>query len=90
MINAFTAVIHGRVQGVGFRYFVFETARSLGLGGAVANRPDGTVHVVAEGAPDALVKLRAHLERGPALARVERVELVECPPTGRYEGFSIS
>lgn len=89
MTKAFTAVVHGRVQGVGFRYFVLTRARSLRLTGNVSNRPDGTVRVVAEGPEDELDELLTLLERGPSSARVERVEIERHPPSGRHRGFEV-
>jgi len=67
------ALVHGRVQGVGFRIFVLESARSLGLRGSVKNCPDGCVHVEAEGPREELDRLLALLRHGPRAARVERV-----------------
>lgn len=64
----------GRVQGVGFRWFVRETARRLALAGWVLNRPDGAVEVVADGPADAIVALRAAVQEGPPGARVDSVE----------------
>jgi acylphosphatase len=64
----------GRVQGVGFRWFVRETARRLGMAGWVLNRPDGAVEVVAEGPSDAIAALRAAIHNGPPGARVDLVE----------------
>ena len=80
-------VVHGRVQGVGFRAFVAREARALGLAGTVRNRPDGTVEIEAEGAAGALEELAAAARRGPVGARVERVEeqFGEGPP--RHRGF---
>jgi acylphosphatase len=66
--------IHGRVQGVGFRWFVREEARRLGLSGRVANLPDGGVEVEAGGEPSSLERLRRALEVGPTGATVERLE----------------
>jgi acylphosphatase len=69
------ALIHGRVQGVGYRMYAVERARALGLDGYVRNLPDGrTVEVVAEGERPALESLLTALQRGPRLARVERVD----------------
>lgn len=65
--------VDGRVQGVGFRWFVREEGTRLGLAGWVRNLPDGAVEVCAVGAPDSLRALRAALERGPAGARVATV-----------------
>lgn len=65
--------IRGRVQGVGFRWYVMELARELGLAGWVRNRPDGIVELAAAGEPDALAKLEAAVAAGPRGARVEEV-----------------
>ena len=70
--------VEGRVQGVGFRWFVRETAVGLGLGGWVRNLPDGSVEVSAVGDAAALERLRERLLAGPRHARVERlVELAD-------------
>lgn len=74
-------IIHGRVQGVGFRYFTWQSASRLGLGGSVRNRPDGTVEVEALGEAAAIGRLRRRLERGPPAARVETID--EEPLGGR-------
>jgi acylphosphatase len=69
-------VVRGRVQGVGFRWFVQQSATSLDLAGWVRNTSDGSVEVEAEGnAPD-LQRFRALLGDGPSGARVESVEEV--------------
>jgi len=67
-------LIGGRVQGVAFRYFTRETARSLGLRGFVRNLPDGRVEVLAQGDSQALERLARFLEQGPPLAVVGPVE----------------
>ena len=71
-------VVRGRVQGVGFRWFVREQARRLDLAGWVKNRDDGGVEVVAAGSGAAVEKLRDHLRRGPEGAVVASVD--ELPP----------
>jgi acylphosphatase len=73
------ASVRGRVQGVGFRYFVRREAVRLGLAGWVANESDGSVRVVADGPRDALETLLAALREGPPAAIVERV-VVNWPP----------
>ena len=83
------ATVRGRVQGVGFRYFVVRRAMELGLVGWVANLADGSVRCVAEGEPDDLEALAASLERGPLGAIVEAVDAVRMPATGRFERFAI-
>ena len=67
--------VRGRVQGVGFRYFVRERGAELGLSGWVANEPDGSVRAVAEGRRPDLDRFLESLERGPAGALVERVQV---------------
>lgn len=72
--------ISGRVQGVGFRWFVHREAAVLGLLGWVKNTEGGAVEVVAAGAPARLAELRAALERGSRGSRVDRVVEQELPP----------
>lgn len=72
-------LVHGRVQGVGFRWFVRREADRLGLAGYVRNLPDGTVEVVARGEPSELTLLERVLERGPAFAHVDDVEMSYLP-----------
>jgi len=72
-------LVYGRVQGVGFRWFVWREADRLGLCGFVRNQRDGSVEVIAAGAPQALEELERVLVRGPAQARVERVERSDVP-----------
>ena len=64
------AVVHGRVQGVGFRWFIRERARELGVRGWVKNRADGAVEVEAAGDAHSLARLRKSLSEGPPGARV--------------------
>ena len=72
--------ISGRVQGVGFRWFVREEARRLGLSGWVTNRPDGDVEVRAGGEGSSLQRLRRALEVGPTGADVREVS--DVPESG--------
>ena len=65
--------VQGRVQGVGFRYFVLRRAQDLGLTGWVANLANGDVEVEAEGSEDALRDLLERVREGPSAARVDRV-----------------
>ena len=67
------ARISGRVQGVGFRWFVREEARRLGLAGWVRNLPTGEVELVAEGSPSAIEAFARTIGKGPPGARVEVV-----------------
>ncbi|HKP54265.1 MAG TPA: acylphosphatase [Chloroflexia bacterium] len=71
---ALVAIVRGRVQNVGFRVFVYEAARRLGLRGYVRNSPEGNVEVVAYGERGRLDVLLGQLHRGPVAARVDDVE----------------
>ena len=66
-------IIHGRVQGVGFRWALYAQATALGLSGWVRNRRDGSVEALVGGAPDAVDALTEWAWQGPPGARVERV-----------------
>ena len=72
-------IIRGRVQGVGFRWFVMSEAERLELGGYVRNLPDGSVEVVSRGSDEALDRLERRLKLGPPAARVEQVETRQVP-----------
>jgi acylphosphatase len=74
MIVAQHLSITGRVQGVGFRAFVTRQARSRHLRGWVRNRSDGTVEALLIGESAAVAAVVVDCERGPAMARVDRVE----------------
>ena len=76
MPNLHVRVI-GKVQGVGFRWFVREQARRCELAGWVANRPDGSVEVVSTGHEECIERFRRALEVGPPGARVEAVVELE-------------
>ena len=79
-------VVHGRVQGVGFRYSVARAAQSRGVAGWVANRPDGTVEAVFEGEPEAVEALVRFCREGPRGAGVDHVQVDEQQPEG-LSGF---
>jgi acylphosphatase len=83
------AVVQGRVQGVGFRFHVRETAADLGLTGWVVNERDGTVRCVAEGPRGLLERLLRYLEAGPRGAYVERVSATWSPATDGFDRFSV-
>jgi acylphosphatase len=83
------ATVHGRVQGVGYRYFVVRQANRLGLTGWVANEPSGRVRCVAEGARDALETLLASLREGPPGAWVEQVDTTWSSAAGSFEEFDV-
>jgi acylphosphatase len=72
-------LVAGRVQGVGFRWFVLRHARELDLAGWVSNLPDGRVEVVALGAAGARNRLDELVRHGPNLSRVDHVERISYP-----------
>jgi acylphosphatase len=82
-------LIHGRVQGVGFRYFALREARALGLRGVVRNRADGTVEVEAEGERARVERLVEVLRSGPRGARVTSVDERWSEGPARHQGFEI-
>lgn len=71
-----SAIVQGQVQGVGFRWFARSRALALGLTGRAANRPDGSVDIVAEGPREALEAFLRTLHDGPRASRVTRIEHV--------------
>lgn len=75
-------LVRGRVQGVGFRYFVLRRAQAAGLAGWARNLPDGSVEVVARGTDDELASLESALREGPprsVVTDVERQEVLDEP-----------
>jgi acylphosphatase len=89
VIARLDATVSGRVQGVGFRYFVLREAMDLGLDGWVANAPDGSVRCVAEGSREHLERLLERLNEGPASAIVDLVSAAWMPPTGTLGRFAV-
>jgi acylphosphatase len=83
------AVVRGRVQGVGYRFFVLRVADGLPISGWVANESDGTVRVVAEGSRPDLERLLHALREGPGGAVVHNVTEQWSPATGRMTNFSV-
>jgi acylphosphatase len=82
-----TAWVHGRVQGVGFRWWTRSRALELGLVGHAANLPDGRVEVVAEGPQEACERLLAALRSGSTPGRVQRVTERFADASGGVTGF---
>lgn len=82
-------VITGRVQGVGFRYFVIRNAKQLGLVGWVRNRTDGAVEIVAEGDKQDLQRLVSKLKIGPSTAWIQYVSTRWQPAENNFVDFVI-
>jgi acylphosphatase len=89
MVIAKRFTISGRVQGVGFRYFVQDHASVEGVHGYVRNLSDGRVEALVEGDDESVLRVERALRRGPAGARVDQVQVEDVPPSGRATGFSI-
>lgn len=86
-----SATVTGRVQGVGFRWWVRAAAERLGLTGWVMNAPDErSVELVAEGSRRSLDRLEQLLHEGPPGSMVDRVEASRSPASGGYDRFQIT
>jgi acylphosphatase len=83
------AVVHGRVQGVSFRYNTVLRANELGITGWVRNLPERTVEVTAEGPREQLDMLIEYLKVGPTGARVTGVDIEWLDASGQYSEFSV-
>lgn len=81
--------VHGRVQGVGFRYHTQHAAADIGVTGWVRNEPDRSVLVYAEGTPEQLKRLEDYLRKGPPYARVDTVEVRRHPAMGTFASFGV-
>ena len=81
--------IMGRVQGVGFRYFVLREAEDLGVDGWVRNRADGSVEALARGTNDQLDRLKSCVEEGPRWSRVTSVAVTDESDQDVAQGFEI-
>jgi acylphosphatase len=88
-VTARRAVVQGRVQGVGFRYFAARAAREFGIAGWVRNLPDGSVETLAEGDAGAVERYLDKLRRGPSASRVEGVVVEERAEEG-HSTFEIT
>lgn len=81
--------VRGRVQGVGFRWFVEREAQILRVAGWVRNNPDGSVEVLAIGEREQLAGLRLRLQEGPRAARVDDVQESEAEPVAGLNSFQV-
>jgi len=88
-VEARRFVVRGRVQGVGFRWFVEREAHILGIAGWVRNNSDGSVEVLGMGTRQQLSGLRSRLYQGPRAARVDDVEEREARPIAGLNTFRI-
>lgn len=82
-------VVHGQVQGVGFRWNARTEATRLGVSGWVRNLPDGSVEAEIEGDRTSVDDMVEWLRRGPPFAEVSDVDVAEINPTGSDGSFEI-
>jgi acylphosphatase len=85
----FEATVHGRVQGVSFRYYTRREAQRLGVMGWVANQRDGSVRVLAQGPEEVLDRFIDFLHHGPPAALVKKVDVTWIEPSETFSQFSI-
>jgi acylphosphatase len=88
MTKHFEIIVHGRVQGVGFRYSASNEAMSLNLQGWVENLPDGSVRTSVQGDESDCQAYIQWCKKGPGSSRVDRIEISEQPPVD-LKGFSV-
>jgi acylphosphatase len=87
--RALRLLIDGKVQGVGFRWFVRHAGRELGLAGRVRNLRDGRVEVHVAGDPEPLAAFVERLRQGPPASRVTGIEEQELSSVPAWDGFEI-
>ena len=81
--------VTGRVQGVFFRHHTWEIAKSLGVKGFVRNLPDGRVEAVLEGDIDKVDEVLRFMKKGPPLASVTKVSIIDEPYLGEFFDFEV-
>jgi acylphosphatase len=82
-------VVHGSVQGVGFRFAACEAASEFSVTGWVRNLPDGSVEIVAQGPPDAVARMTSWARRGPRYAAVDRVQIETLAASSELDAFEV-
>ena len=82
-------LVSGRVQGVGFRYFVTRCAQAASVHGFVRNLPDGRVEFRLQGDMVTVEKVLEQIRQGPTHARVDSVEMIPVSDTDRFDGFVV-
>ncbi len=89
-IEEFHAIVSGRVQGVGYRFFVRDQANKLCLKGYVRNLFNGEVEVLVQGRRQDMEQLLKLMQKGPEMAWIQDIEVNWRPPTEYYDSFSIA
>jgi acylphosphatase len=82
-------IVSGLVQGVGFRYYIYRLANSLGLTGYVRNLPNGQVEIVASGEKGLIDDLVKAVRTGPSYASVSGIDLERIEPPLAFRDFDI-
>jgi len=82
-------LVSGRVQGVGFRYFVYEAAERHGVTGWVRNRPDRKVEIRAQGTSPSLEDFLEDVRKGPSTSRVDSVAITDEPLETTFSSFNV-
>ncbi len=88
-MKQFEIIVSGRVQGVGYRYFVVQKAREMEITGWVKNAVDGSVIIVAQGIEPELKTFIDYLYIGPTLSRVDRISVNEMQLQSIFDNFSV-
>lgn len=83
-------VVHGRVQGVSFRYYARTAARELGAKGWIRNRSDGAVEAVVEGSPEVVYSMLSWFKKGSPFSRVDNIQVTDEKPSGELDDFEIT
>lgn len=81
--------VFGIVQGVGYRYYVYDVANQLGLYGYVKNMPDGSVEVIVTGDDSQVEKLVSYLKRGTTYSRVDKIDIEDLDNEIEFDSFDI-
>jgi acylphosphatase len=89
MLVARRFTVSGRVQGVGFRWFVQELAALVGAHGWVRNTSDGRVEALIQGDAEAVLRIERQIRRGPPASVVDRVDVDDEPASDRLRSFVI-
>lgn len=82
-------IVHGRVQGVGFRFYTQRKAEALGVKGWVSNKADGTVEIMAQSGKSTLQTFITAVKTGSPASRVKHVTIEEVQPTQKYKTFQV-
>lgn len=88
-MTATRLIVHGRVQGVGYRAWLADHAQATGISGWVRNRRDGTVEALLYAGDWSVEAFLAACRQGPPLARVTDIEIMEEPASAHGDGFAV-